>query len=240
MTTFRNKARECGISWEEYWDFLDDFADLTTLDGLQKLEMYLKDRQKQVDIDQADGQIAEKKSTRPSPISNNNNNDGSLSETIISQEDSVEDLNNYFKKLSLSSPTSPHRVPSLKLFTTESNEELITRDDEKFFSPSPSSENIAISLGTSIEPHQFGNSTMPNSFDDKTPIETVTTETDCVLFSDVRKDNEYRDNGVYNVDGWDSDESCDTYYTAANSPPLHAEMVTPPSSPVFMPVFIAG
>ena len=201
--------------------------------------MYLNKRQKQADIDQADGKIAKQKNAKQSAISSNNNNDGSLSETTISQEDSLEDLNKYFKKLTLSSPKTLPEVPSLMSIALKANEEVITEEDDKFISPTPSSENIATSLGSSFELHKLGNSTMPNSFDNKKHIETANFE-DCLHYSDVCKDNEYRDNGVYNVDGWDSDESCDTYYTAANSPPPPAEMVTPPSSPVFMPIFIAG
>ena len=35
-------AHDMGISWNEYWDFLDCFADLSTTDGLHKLEAYLQ------------------------------------------------------------------------------------------------------------------------------------------------------------------------------------------------------
>ena len=38
----RMMAHDMGISWSEYWDFLDCFTDLSTGDGLHKLEAYLQ------------------------------------------------------------------------------------------------------------------------------------------------------------------------------------------------------
>ena len=35
-------AHEMGVTWSEYWDFLDCFTDLSTTDGLHKLEAYLQ------------------------------------------------------------------------------------------------------------------------------------------------------------------------------------------------------
>lgn len=215
---------------------MDDFVDLTTPEGLQKLEAYLKMRQKQEDMNQGDCKVGRKKPDMLRPISRNNNNDGTLSDTIISEEDSLENLSQYFKNLTLSSPQSPPGVPSKLSVREKSTQEL---DEEGFVSPTPSSENIAISLGASTVPHTFRNSTMPNSFDER-PHENLFLDTNGVHYSDASKDSKCRDNGSNNIDDWDSDESCDTYYTAANSPPPPAEMMTPPSSPVFMPVFIAG
>ena len=217
---------------------MDEFVDLTTPEGLQKLEAYLKMRQKQEDLNEADYKDGRKKPDIFRPISKNNNNDGTLSDTaisedtIISEEDSLENLSQYFKNLTLSSPQSPSGVPS-HLSLRGKTEELNGQDEEVFISPTPSSQNIAISLGTFVVPHKLRNSTMPSSFDERPP-------TDRVHYLDTSKDNKYRDNGANNNDDWDSDESCDTYYTAANSPPPPAEMMTPPSSPVFTPVFIAG
>uniref|UniRef100_A0A8C7JH20 Ankyrin repeat and LEM domain-containing protein 2 n=1 Tax=Oncorhynchus kisutch TaxID=8019 RepID=A0A8C7JH20_ONCKI len=37
----RDLARELGHPWAEYWDFLDSFTDLSSADGLRKLEEYL-------------------------------------------------------------------------------------------------------------------------------------------------------------------------------------------------------
>ncbi|CAB1322134.1 unnamed protein product [Coregonus sp. 'balchen'] len=37
----RELARELGYPWAEYWDFLDSFTDLSSADGLRKLEEYL-------------------------------------------------------------------------------------------------------------------------------------------------------------------------------------------------------
>lgn len=40
----RNLAEEYQVSWKEYWNFLNDFADLRCTDGLLKLEKYLEQR----------------------------------------------------------------------------------------------------------------------------------------------------------------------------------------------------
>ncbi|XP_077457882.1 ankyrin repeat and LEM domain-containing protein 2 isoform X2 [Stigmatopora argus] len=40
----RDLAHEMGCPWAEYWDFLDDFADLSSTKGLKKLEEYLSKR----------------------------------------------------------------------------------------------------------------------------------------------------------------------------------------------------
>lgn len=37
----RDLAREMGHPWAEYWDFLDSFVDLSSTEGLRKLEEYL-------------------------------------------------------------------------------------------------------------------------------------------------------------------------------------------------------
>lgn len=37
----RDLAREMGHPWAEYWDFLDSFLDLSSNEGLRKLEEYL-------------------------------------------------------------------------------------------------------------------------------------------------------------------------------------------------------
>ncbi|KAI4489487.1 hypothetical protein M0802_011099 [Mischocyttarus mexicanus] len=40
----RNLAEEYQVSWKEYWNFLNDFADFRRVDGLMKLEKYLEQR----------------------------------------------------------------------------------------------------------------------------------------------------------------------------------------------------
>ncbi|KAK2586506.1 hypothetical protein KPH14_011401 [Odynerus spinipes] len=40
----RNLAEEHHVSWKEYWNFLNDFADLRSTDGLVKLEKYFEQR----------------------------------------------------------------------------------------------------------------------------------------------------------------------------------------------------
>lgn len=41
---YRDLAHEMGHPWAEYWDFLDSFVDLSSTDGLRKLEEYLSKR----------------------------------------------------------------------------------------------------------------------------------------------------------------------------------------------------
>lgn len=38
---YRDLAHEMGHPWAEYWDFLDSFVDLSSSEGLRKLEDYL-------------------------------------------------------------------------------------------------------------------------------------------------------------------------------------------------------
>lgn len=38
----RIQCKQNSINWKEYWKFLDDYVDLTSYDGLKKLEDYLK------------------------------------------------------------------------------------------------------------------------------------------------------------------------------------------------------
>lgn len=41
---YRDLAHEKGYPWSEYWDFLDSFVDLSSTEGLRKLEDYLSKR----------------------------------------------------------------------------------------------------------------------------------------------------------------------------------------------------
>lgn len=38
---YRDLAHGMGAPWAEYWDFLDSFVDLSSTEGLRKLEEYL-------------------------------------------------------------------------------------------------------------------------------------------------------------------------------------------------------
>lgn len=40
----RDLARRMGALWAEYWDFLETFVDLSSTEGLRKLEEYLGKR----------------------------------------------------------------------------------------------------------------------------------------------------------------------------------------------------
>lgn len=41
MTIHRDLAHGMGAPWAEFWDFLDSFVDLSSTEGLRKLEEYL-------------------------------------------------------------------------------------------------------------------------------------------------------------------------------------------------------
>lgn len=43
-TVHRNLARGMGAPWAEFWEFLDTFVDLSSTEGLRKLEDYLSKR----------------------------------------------------------------------------------------------------------------------------------------------------------------------------------------------------
>lgn len=49
-STIRELAADKGISWNEYWEFLGDFANFRTEQGLQKLEVFLKEKYKKVKL----------------------------------------------------------------------------------------------------------------------------------------------------------------------------------------------
>lgn len=42
----RELAKERNVEWREYWDFLDEFIDISSVNGLQKLENYLGNLQR--------------------------------------------------------------------------------------------------------------------------------------------------------------------------------------------------
>lgn len=44
MMVHRDLAREMRAPWAEFWDFLDSFVDLSSTEGLRKLEEYLSKR----------------------------------------------------------------------------------------------------------------------------------------------------------------------------------------------------
>ncbi len=185
------------MKWAEYWEFLDDYTDFTTVEGLDKLESFLKRKQEETD--------------RGLPVYEESSmavcgstSDSTVHEESLSQDDSLGDLNQQFHKLKLTSPDQ-----TLSSTPTRKNREA-----------------AAPLLDDPFQVHKFGNSTMPNSFAQKKPAALPVTIS----------------NGLKgHTDGWDSDESCDTFYTAANSPPDGYDLVTPPSSPVpAAPVFIAG
>lgn len=44
MIYYRELASEYHVTWKEYWPFLKDFVDLRDIEGLNKLEEFLKQR----------------------------------------------------------------------------------------------------------------------------------------------------------------------------------------------------
>lgn len=45
----RNLARDLKVPWCEYWSFLDEFCDLASPEGLQKLEEYFREAREKAD-----------------------------------------------------------------------------------------------------------------------------------------------------------------------------------------------
>lgn len=43
--SYRDLAHELGHPWAEYWEFLGGFVDLSTADGLRKLEEHLSQKE---------------------------------------------------------------------------------------------------------------------------------------------------------------------------------------------------
>lgn len=46
----RELAKEQNIEWREYWDFLDSFLNISTMDGLQKLENFFAQRVREAEL----------------------------------------------------------------------------------------------------------------------------------------------------------------------------------------------
>ena len=44
----RSVAREIKVPWCEFWAFLDEFCDLATEDGLEKLEIYFREQRNNI------------------------------------------------------------------------------------------------------------------------------------------------------------------------------------------------
>ncbi len=45
----RNIAHDLKVPWSEYWRFLDEFCDLCSSEGLEKLENYFREKRSEVD-----------------------------------------------------------------------------------------------------------------------------------------------------------------------------------------------
>lgn len=48
----RNLAKEQNVEWREYWDFLEEFIDIASTKGIQKLESYLSQKQAEYEMEQ--------------------------------------------------------------------------------------------------------------------------------------------------------------------------------------------
>lgn len=46
----RNIAHDLKVPWSEYWKFLDEFCDLSSDEGLEKLEKYFSDKRQSEEI----------------------------------------------------------------------------------------------------------------------------------------------------------------------------------------------
>lgn len=146
--------------------------------------------------------------------------------------DSLDGLSQHFQKLTLQSPVSPLGVVlPLDSNHKSSADGQISQQSQNLPPSTLCNTNGASSNSTESPPLLALN----RSYD-----------TDNVASPDnlnLSNTSEYREssaNGSNDGAEWDSDDSCDTYYTAANSPPPQHEMVTPPSSPTFLPVYILG
>merc|ERR1712071_155303 len=53
----RSVARDLKVPWCEYWAFLDEFCDLTSVDGLEKLEIYLCERRENTNLHQPEVEV---------------------------------------------------------------------------------------------------------------------------------------------------------------------------------------
>lgn len=68
----RGLANEYNVGWKEYWDFLGQFLDIRSDEGMERFEEYLRKRDKQKEINESDGNFAQS----PSVVKNNNDSFG--------------------------------------------------------------------------------------------------------------------------------------------------------------------
>ena len=54
----RNVAKDLKVPWSEYWAFLDVFCDLTSQEGLEKLEEYFRTQREKTEVPQVEIQAA--------------------------------------------------------------------------------------------------------------------------------------------------------------------------------------
>lgn len=105
----RNIAHDLKVPWSEYWKFLDEFCDLSSDEGLEKLEEYLREKRQSIEMSSL------QPDTDPTPKSPLSELCTKLSRLHIQSRDESEIEEQYFTPPS-TPPAQFYEIPNFYIF----------------------------------------------------------------------------------------------------------------------------